>query len=104
MHCPKRLRIEDQRPVPELVDPDTMFASDGPTGRDARLHDLRARGFDALFECWVGRVERDIGVEIAVAGVKDVADHQSVTLRDSGDRSEERRVGKECEGQWAEEA
>src|SRR6266849_10690533 len=63
MHCPKRLRIEDQRHIPELVDPDTMFASDRATGRDAGLHDLRARGFDALLQRRVGRVERDVGVE-----------------------------------------
>src|SRR5207302_4070293 len=68
-----------------------MFPGYRTTGGDACRHDLRARGFDALLELRISGVERNVGMQITVAGVKDVADHELVVFGDRADRFEDVR-------------
>src|SRR5438105_14982423 len=66
-----------------------MFPGDRTTGGDACRHDLRARGFDALPELRIGGVERYVGMQVTVARVEDVADHELVVFRARADRLED---------------
>jgi hypothetical protein len=75
--------------VPQLVQPDAVLAGDGAAGRDARVHDLRGGGLDAGLQPVVPGVEGDVGVEVAVARVEDVAHHEPRARGDLRDRFED---------------
>src|SRR5262249_28316447 len=69
----------------DLLDADAVLAGDAAALRDALLEDLVARREDALHFLGVAFVEEHDGMEVAVAGVEDVADAQVVLLPDALD-------------------
>ncbi len=64
---------------------DPVLARDGAAQRHAGLHDLPAGLVHPLELIRVARVEQDQGVQVPVAGVKDVAVLEAVALHDLGD-------------------
>ena len=73
VHGRERVAIEDVRHVTQLVYPDAVLASDGPTRRDTRRHDLPACRLDPVDEAGNAAVERNVGMQVAVPRVKHVA-------------------------------
>ena len=73
-HRRQGLRVEDQGHVVELVGAHAVLAGDAAARRDARRHDLPAGRVHPLGQVGVAAVEADVGVQVAVAGVEDVAD------------------------------
>src|SRR5205814_9250258 len=84
-HCAKSLGVEDPGHVIELVGADAVLAGDAPAGRDAGRHDLLAGQVDPADDVGITPVERDVGVQVAIAGVEDIADAQPVAIPDLGD-------------------
>src|SRR5207247_11185376 len=74
-----------------LVDTHAVLASNRAARCNTRLHDLGARRLDLVLENRIGRVERNVGMEIAVARVEDVAHDQAVMCGDRCNRFEDLR-------------
>ena len=66
MHRPQRLGVEDEGHVTQLVEADAVLTGDRAARGDTRAHDLGARLLDAEAHRFVGRVEGNVGVEVAV--------------------------------------
>jgi hypothetical protein len=75
----------------ELLDAHAVLAGDGAAHRDAGLQDVGAEQLAAVQLVGVVGVEQDQRVQVAVAGVEDVAAAQAVLLLHRGDR--EQHVG-----------
>src|ERR1051325_10675825 len=68
-----------------------MLARDRPPDRDAMRHDLAPGLMRLVYLLWIANVEKNARVQVAVAGVEDVADAQSVFLGNAIDEPQHRR-------------
>ncbi len=71
---------EHERHVLPLVDADAVLTGDRAARRHARLDDLLARRRHPLGDTGLTTVERDVGVQVAVARMEDVGDGKIVLL------------------------
>src|SRR4051812_22187198 len=62
-----------------------MLAGDTTTGGDARLHDFPHRFVNAFALRRIVGAVGDVGMQVAVSGMKDIADHHVVFLADATD-------------------
>src|SRR5262245_50331395 len=88
-HREQIVRSEEQRHLGDLLDPDPVLAGDAAAKRHARLQDLPASGEHPGHLVGSTLVEQDDGMDVAVAGVEDVADAEPVPLRRRGDGAQD---------------
>ena len=81
-HHGQRVVVEELGHVGQLVQPDSVLASDGAARCDAGDHDLRHRCMHSRRLVGIGGVVGNVGVQIAVTGVKDIAHLHAVSHRD----------------------
>src|SRR4029077_5336701 len=78
LHGTQRLCIEYERHVVDLVAAHAVLARDAAAGSDARRHDVAAGIAHAFRLAVIAAIEADVGMEIPVTGMKDVADTQPI--------------------------
>ena len=59
-----------------------MLSGQRPAELDHRAQHLFARGLDLVQDLAIAQIEQDVGMQVAVAGVKDIGDRQLVVLAD----------------------
>src|SRR5215472_12238259 len=82
MHEGEVRLAEDERHVVHLLEPDAVLARDGAADLGADLEDLAARLDHARFLAGDARIVEDVRVQVAVAGVEDVANAKAMRCRD----------------------
>src|SRR5687768_4237925 len=87
-HGVERSVAKNSLHVSHLVETDAVLSGDASTSRDARVHDLAHRLVHALALGGIVGAVGNIGVEVAVASVKDVADENAILLADRVDTLE----------------
>ena len=112
------LRVRPYAPLPELrlhVSPGASFTADGVWYHSAQYVEEQERGLDFVEDLWrMGTVSVEIGPEapafvVATIGSRQVdagaverlAAAERERRRPRSERSEERRVGKECRSRWS---
>src|SRR5439155_1592975 len=80
---------EEERHLPDLLDPDAVLAGQAPAERDAGLEDLAPRRQHAPHLVPVALVEEEDRVDVAVASVEDVGDAEPVALGRRRDAAED---------------
>ena len=88
-HAPHGVEVvgrEEQWHEVLLLGADSVLAADHAAGAHAELQNLGARREHAAQLVCVAAVERDVRVQIAVAGVEDVRERDAVAVADRADR------------------
>ena len=78
---PEGVGAEDQRHVGRLVVADAMFAGQSAAHRDHALHEPLADRLDLFQVARFARIEQEIGMQVAVAGVKHIDRRQAGRVR-----------------------
>ncbi len=73
---------EDQRHVVRLLEPDPVLARDGAAHLGADLEDLPARRHHPRLRARLAGIVEEVRVQIAVAGMEDIADAEAMGRRD----------------------
>lgn len=81
-HGSQCIGVENACHIAKLVDPHAMLSGDRAAGSNTDVHDVGTSLFHPLTGIRLGPVVVDIGVEVAVTRMKDVADRQAMLLAD----------------------